>query len=252
MRITYKISFKKFTGLIKSIKAKRLFRKETGIRVLPSKELRFNVHGSKDLYSFLDVGKRCANDINVILEKNGMGINSFKNILDFGCGCGRTLIYLNRILKLVAEDNPRTHDLCGTDIDAEAISYCQGNIPFAKFDTNDVMPPLRYSSGSFDLVYAISVFSHLNEEYNIKWMEELGRIIKTKGILLISINGMSDEGGFIFSQSNFWRSIFPEWYGDANISRRYIRDRYSRHFKMLDYISKGVADNQDMVMLQRV
>ena len=35
-------------------------------------------------------------------------------------------------------------------------------------------PPLPYDAGLFDFVYAISIWSHFDEEPALRWLEEMG------------------------------------------------------------------------------
>jgi SAM-dependent methyltransferase len=104
---------------------------------LPPASLRYRVHGS-NIDKFLDAGKRCSEDIKTSLERFGKDLDSFHDVLDFGCGCGRTIIWF--------ADRSRSRNLHGTDIDAEAISWCRNNLDFAEFDVNDPLPPLHYAS----------------------------------------------------------------------------------------------------------
>ncbi len=48
------------------------------------------------------------------------------------------------------------------DIDPQAIAWCRRSLPFAAFSTNNSRPPLGFPDQSFDLVTAISVFTHLD------------------------------------------------------------------------------------------
>src|SRR5207248_1785974 len=105
-------------------------------------------------------------------------ISSFRDVLDFGCGCGRTLRYF-------ADQSPIT-DFYGTDIDAEAIAWCRRHLRFAKFKVNQALPPLSYRAEKFDLVYAVSVFTHIDEEYQFRWLDELRRITKPRGIVIVT------------------------------------------------------------------
>ncbi len=255
MRITFKITCRGFTKWVKSIRAYFILRKETGITKVPSPSLRFRVHSAKDLYTFLEVGKQCAIDIKNALEKNHIKFTEIKNVLDFGCGCGRTLIY-------ITQDAGATN-FYGTDIDAEAVAWCKENLKAIKWNVNGALPPLPYESNFFGLVYAISVFTHLDKIHQDQWLDELYRILKPGAILIISVFGRyvwgkSPEGikeieskGFVFKHTDFWKKFFPEWYGDAYYTESYIRDKFSPHFKILDYIPQGVGNHQDMVVLQK-
>ena len=49
------------------------------------------------------------------------------------------------------------------------------------FEQSAVEPPLRFADGSFDIVYAYSVFSHLSERVQLRWVEEFARILRPGG-----------------------------------------------------------------------
>lgn len=230
--------------------------KHTGFTSLPPSSLRERVHGALDVDSFLKVGKQCSQDIENSLVKTGKSLDSLQNVLDFGCGCGRTLIWFaNRSQSL------RLH---GTDTDANAVSWCRSNLNFARFSVNKSLPPLEYPSAMFDLIYAISVFTHLDEDYQFRWLEELKRVTRPKGTVLVtvhgrhSLNGFSpqqvsdiERTGFMFVSSDYWKGTFPEWYQTSFHTKEYILDKYSKYFDVLDYIPGGMNNHQDMVVLQK-
>ena len=87
------------------------------------------------------------------------------------------------------EEFGRTRTLVGTDIDARAIEWASENLPFARFDVNEGVPPTRYRVGEFDLVVNHSVFTHLDEHYQDLWLAELQRITAPDGLLVLSIHG---------------------------------------------------------------
>jgi SAM-dependent methyltransferase len=223
---------------------------------LPPASLRYRVHGSHTVDGFLKVGKRCSEDIEAALEKVGKGFDSFQNVLDFGCGCGRTLIWF--------ADQAHSSRLHGTDVDAEAISWCRDNLDFAEFGVNDPLPPLNYPSETFDFIYAISVFTHLDEDYQFRWLDELKRVTRPGGIVLLTVHGPHswknlpredvtdiEERGFKFIASNTMKGIFPEWYQNAYHTKEYVLDRYSGYFHVLEYVPRGMSHRQDVVVLQK-
>ena len=223
---------------------------------IPPASLRYRVHGDPYIKSFLEIGKRCSQDIEAALSRIGKNLNSFQHILDFGCGCGRILFWF-------ADRSLSTH-FYGTDVDREAIAWCHHNLHFASFSLNHPLPPLEYASEKFDLVYAISVFTHLNEDYQFRWLQELRRVIKFEGILLLTVHGYHfwknlpreevnkiEKAGFVFKTLNNWKGLFPDWYQTAYHTQKYILDQYSAYFDILDYIPGGLNDHQDIVLLQK-
>jgi ubiquinone/menaquinone biosynthesis C-methylase UbiE len=224
---------------------------------LPPASLRFRVHGDLDLYSFMQTGRQCSEDIRSALSKVGRDIGSFENILDFGCGCGRTLIWLDR--------TSTSSQFYGTDIDTEAINWCRHHVSSVHFQTNEQLPPLPYCDAKFDLVYAISIFTHLSEEYQFYWLEEIKRVVRSGGYFLPTIRGdfhrdkMSPQElhelqrtGFLFAKlPKGGRGIFPEYYQIATQSRDYILANYSRFFEICAFVANGLDHCQDVLVLRK-
>jgi SAM-dependent methyltransferase len=104
-----------------------------------------------------------------------------KRVLDFGCGAGRTL----RHFLGEAEQG----ELWGTDIDARSIAWVQDNLcpPLHALRCGSA-PPLQFEGSSFDLVWAISVFTHLTDQ-SLAWLAELHRVLKPEGLLMASYTG---------------------------------------------------------------
>src|SRR5262249_20518261 len=150
----------------------------------------------------------------------GRPLAEFRRILDFGCGCGGTLVWLRDLAPHSALD--------GTDIDASAIEWCRANVETTTFATNSARPPLAYRDAQFDFVYAISVFTHLDEDFQRAWLAELRRILRPDGIALVTLHGpnawrempAADQStlardGFVFVRNDASRGLFPDWYQTA-------------------------------------
>ncbi|MGI8656502.1 MAG: class I SAM-dependent methyltransferase [Pyrinomonadaceae bacterium] len=132
---------------------------------------------------FIKSGEDLIEDINAVLAHTGKNLNSFETILDFGSGCARVLRPLRRYITSAQK-------LYGTDIDAEAIQWCQENYSqVAEFSVNPAMPPTIYRDDKFDLIYSISVFTHLPEDMQFAWLQELHRIAKRGAYLVLSVHG---------------------------------------------------------------
>ena len=214
---------------------------------MPPASLRARVHTLPDAKSFLEVGRRCVADLEEALARaDGRPMESFANLLDFGCGCGRTLRWLDRLA-------PRTY-LAGTDIDRECVSWCAEHLPFARFYCNESLPPLEFANDEFDLVYALSVFTHMTQSTQDAWLAELHRITSVGAVLLLSTHG-----------PHTWPSLPPRyrrdverdgflWVGatqNAYHSPVYVRERWSTHFEVVDVIPHAVVGYQDLVVARR-
>jgi SAM-dependent methyltransferase len=102
-------------------------------------------------------------------------------VLDFGCGAGRTLRHFL--------SEAETARFSGCDIDTESIDWLQTHLspPLNAF-VNAVDPPLPCPDGAFDLVYAISVFTHLSDNWS-QWLLELRRVLADDGLLFVTFIG---------------------------------------------------------------
>ena len=133
-----------------------------------------------DAAFFLRSGKHNADLIRSLLNDNGTPIEEIGSLLDWGCGCGRVLRHWS--------DLSGTR-LFGCDIDRKMVAWCNENLTFAQVTVNALSPPLPYDDSSFELVYAFSVMTHLSEELQHAWLDELRRILKPGGYLLFSTLG---------------------------------------------------------------
>lgn len=104
-----------------------------------------------------------------------------KRVLDFGCGAGRTLRHF------LAE--AREGEVWGADIDAASIAWLHAHLcPPLHVRRCGPDPPLGLEYGSFDLVWALSVFTHLTDS-SIPWLLELHRLLKPDGVLIATYMG---------------------------------------------------------------
>jgi SAM-dependent methyltransferase len=147
---------------------------------LPPPEARFRVAGTDDLSVFLTLGERGYKALSESLRRAGSPLESLGRVLDFGCGVGRVLRYWRAAPGM---------ELYGSDIDPDAIAWASANFPIAQFQTNTLEPRLDYPDGRFDLVYALSVFTHLTEDLQMPWLNELLRIIRPGGLLYFTTHG---------------------------------------------------------------
>lgn len=234
-------------------------RRDAGYHVdglaIPPAILRFRVGETARIDTFLEVGKSTARAIQEALDGTGKSVADFNSVLDFGCGCGRTLRWMA---------NPLPGKmLYGTDIDEPSIRWCRTHLAFAAYSVNAPLPPTTFEDSTFDLIYAISVLTHLGEESQHGWLSELHRIMQPGGRLLLSVHGKDSwqrlsqhdhqilqEEGFLFKSSSKLRGILPDWYHTAYHSREYVLRTVSRSFTVLAYIEAGLG-YQDLIVLER-
>jgi SAM-dependent methyltransferase len=145
---------------------------------LPSGIDMVQVIGGADVAKFLAGGREAAELITGMLAEQGADAATLE-VLDFGCGCGR-----------VARHWPAAGPvLRGCDVNRRLAAWCEENLPHMEASAIDPAPPTPYDAESFDLVYALSVFTHLTEASQRRWMEEMRRLLRPEGWLLFTVQG---------------------------------------------------------------
>ncbi len=138
---------------------------------------------------FIESAAQSADELDAALAGVGRRLEEFGAVLDFGCGCARVLAELEQRLGSGAT-------LLGCDIDEEAIRWAARHHPGMRFAVNGPLPPLPYEDASMDLVFASSVFTHVNEGSQQAWLEELRRILTPGGIAIVSVYGEHAFSGY--------------------------------------------------------
>lgn len=103
-------------------------------------------------------------------------------ICEFGCGPAR-------IIRNLEAADPGIAKLIGTDYNPKTIQWCQKSVPEIHFIKNELAPPLDLPDHSLDVLYCISVFTHLSEEMHFKWIKEIRRVLKPGGLFIGSFHG---------------------------------------------------------------
>jgi SAM-dependent methyltransferase len=234
-----------------------------GSEPLPDANSILRVAGPITTQMFCFTGASWYNKIERLLRTAlAPSLDDIGDILDWGCGCARIARFFPTAIR---------HRLYGADIDRVNIEWCQRNIVAAAWNTIAARPPLPYPDGKFGLIFGHSVFTHLSEEDQFKWLAELNRVLKLGGLCLVTVNAelsMYDrfypngrpisrivdylQDGFL---DDGWLDVgvdstSPGSYRTVTHSDRYLITRWSKYFEVLDLIP-GFADLQTMAVLRK-
>jgi SAM-dependent methyltransferase len=219
---------------------------------MPPPHLVYLVTGQFDCEAFYKNGVVGAKSIQDILRRNGLDFDTFRKVLDFGCGCGRVMRQRRDV------GGPK---LYGVDYNPRLVDWCRANLPFAEFAVNTSASPLQFAEGSFDFIYSISVFTHLTEECQQFWMGELTRVLKPGGYLLITVHGMTrlhqltpeqreqfEAGRVVVTHSRYsGRNMCATYHPDS-----YVRGVLCRNLNAVAFEPGAARDaNQDVFLLQK-
>jgi SAM-dependent methyltransferase len=104
-------------------------------------------------------------------------------VMDFGCGMGRTLIHFRQEAEVA--------EIWGVDVDRRALApFQEHHCPPMHAHLSNTDPPLAFEDSSFDLIWAISVWTHLTDN-SLPWLAEMHRMLKPGGIFIPTYMGES-------------------------------------------------------------
>jgi len=239
-----------------SVEQLRTLVDELGAARPPPRDLQVRVVGVY-VGGFLQSGHHMVADMEKVLGRHALSLSMFHTILDFGCGCGRVL----RCLGPRSDPRPLPY---GTDMDAEAIAWCQAHYGrHAQFAVNAPAPPMDFADDFFDFVYSISVFTHLPEDMQFAWLRELQRVVKPGGYLLLSFHGeqhfadLSDRDrnrmtrdGFVYAETGRTLGL-PEFYQTAWHAPAYVRRQWGEFFDVVDIVPLAIGQHQDAALCRK-
>jgi SAM-dependent methyltransferase len=215
------------------------------------------VTGTTATAPFVEGGHKVARLFAGLVERHRPG--GEPSIIDFGCGCGRVARLMPRYLEC---------ELHGCDITEPAIEWCRQNLRGEFFRSADE-PPLGVAEARFDVLYAVSVLTHLDERRQDAWLREWQRIVRPGGVLLVTYRGdgflargepsrrerieeLWEPSGFGFSSTEYWEGLFPGYYGGAYHKDSYVRDHWGRFFEVLELHASGDTGLvQDLAVMRR-
>jgi SAM-dependent methyltransferase len=214
---------------------------------LPPRRLMVRVAGTGDADWFLRGGRAGYDAIAAHVP-----LGELESVLDFGCGCGRVTRWWGDFSGQVA----------GSDVSASAIDWCRANLPFGRFERNALAPPLVFEDESFDLVYALSVFTHLTADLQLAWRDEVRRVLRPGGLLLLTTHGRSyvprlgDDERARFERGELvvrWGDVAGTNLCSAYHPEAYLRDTFAGGFDFLELEAEGARGNptQDLVLLRK-
>jgi SAM-dependent methyltransferase len=219
---------------------------------LPPMRLIRSSTGTPSLAWYLEGGARAARAITEVVERNHIRLQDRRAILDFGCGCGRVIRHWKSL-------SGRIH---GSDYNAAVVAWCRRNLAFAHFTQNSLAPPLRYPDEQFDLVYALSVFTHLPEPLLHPWVKELSRVLVPGGHLIVTTHGRAYLASLNVAEQQRFESgqvvvKDPQSAGTNRcgvyMSAECVRALFAPSFELLDAEPEGAAGNprQDLYLLAK-
>jgi SAM-dependent methyltransferase/glycosyltransferase involved in cell wall biosynthesis len=203
------------------------------------------------------------------LERAGVRVETLERALDWGSSSGR-------VTRWLAAAYPEV-DWHGADPNEGAIAWARRHLPEATFHVSPQDPPLPFADGHFDLVLAVSIWSHYGAGSALAWLAEMHRVIKPGGHLWLTTHGYQAiahqvavgrrsvrqlheireamyRSGFWFSpdfgDAGDWGVKHREW-GNSWISPEWMARHVTPGWLIEDFLAGGNASDQDVYLLRR-
>lgn len=175
-----------------------------------------------------------------------------KRVLDFGCGSGKVM---RHFLPEAADC-----ELWGCDIDERSVDWINAELhPPLRAFVNGEAPPLDQPAESFDLVWSVSVFTHLTDHW-AGWLAEIHRVLKPGGQAIISFLGgamyevCNDEawdpdriGMTVLNHGQDWELGGPTVFH----SPWWLREHWGRAFEIVQMREGSAPREHGLVVLRR-
>jgi len=204
------------------------------------------------------------------IRSAGADVADAGGALDFGCSSGRVVRVLQAAFPQV--------DWYGCDPNRAAIAWASEHLPGIDFSVSPEEPPLPMVEGALGLAYAISIWSHFDPEFGLRWFDEMHRVIRPGGFLVFTTHGLQSVAYYVEKQERsvlqareivasvyrhgHWYAcefgqdgddgiVNPQW-GTAFLSAEWLLSRLCPDWRVLEFAPGRNQRNQDVYVIQRV
>lgn len=228
-------------AFIKNFNSNKIFLEKNKQFIPPPYYINFETTNSVNLVYYNRTGKQHQDFIENLIDRHYKGNTKKKKILEWGCGTSRVLRHFSSA----------RYDKYGVDYNSKSIKYNEKHLLDCKYECNSLNPPLKYPDSFFDVVYSISVFTHLSSDTIAKWLIEMGRILKVGGLHIFTAHGNHfknelnsfekvkyEEEGFL-NKSQYKEG--KKWF-TSYTHKNYFEKLCSNQFQIAEYIDKPSFD----------
>ncbi len=207
------------------------------------------------------------------IERSGLELQPGQRFLDFGGSSGRVLRSLIAVYPAI--------DWLGCDPNADAVAWAAENLD-GEFFVSEQKPPLPLEDATLDGAFAISIWSHFSAPAARLWLDEMHRVIKPGGRLLITTHGWhslrmykeayeAGNGGLSpehvlacqrslletgswyfdsFGENGDWGVKSPDW-GHSFFLPEWLLSELLPQWSLRSFVEAGLEANQDLYVFER-
>lgn len=216
----------------------------------------FTGHGtwSSPLRDYLADGWRTLSELVLLLERAGHCLSGCKQVLEFASGHGR---FTRHLVKALGHERVTV-----SDVVPGAVAFSTAQFGVRGFVSTSEPAALAWP-GRYDLVFVLSLFSHLPRSSWGRWLARLVDAVEPGGLLVFTTHGTEaarrarvtlDAEGYFFAPSSESTAIDAQEYGTAFTDEAFVRARTAElagTVEVLRWAPMWFWHHQDAWVLQR-
>lgn len=216
----------------------------------------FRTHPSSTnpLRDYFADGWRTLSELMVLLERVDRPLLKMPTVLEFASGHGR---FTRHLVKAVG-----TERVTVSDIVEDAMQFAQRTFGVKAFVSASVPEQVQWPQ-QYDLVFVLSLFSHLPRSTWGRWLRVLKDAVAPGGLLVFSTHGVKaadfhhvplDETGFFFTPSSESMAIDGQEYGTTFTTPAFVQARVDEEWGKDALLHASMVhfwNHQDAYVLQK-
>ncbi|MFN7153196.1 MAG: class I SAM-dependent methyltransferase [Acidovorax sp.] len=212
-------------------------------------------HSSRNpLRDYLADGWRTLSELMLLLEAVDQPLLKMPRVLEFASGHGR---FTRHLVKALGPER-----VVVSDVVPSAVEFSRTTFGVNGFLSASVPEDVQWP-GSYDLVFVLSLFSHLPRATWSRWLAVLYEAVAPGGLLVVSTHGIKaanfdhvtlDEEGYFFAASSESTAIDEQEYGTTFTSEAFVLARIAETLGADKLVHKSPVhfwNHQDAYVLRK-
>lgn len=153
-----------------------------------------------------------------------------RRILEFACGYGCVTRHMGSVFK--------GSEITCSDIHPQAMEFITKNLGMQNCQLSATNPEEFECSGYFDVVFALSFFSHMPARTWKKWLSRLYNLLEPGGLLIFTTQGL-------YSRQYFGNPTIPQngfWFFENSEQKDLSVSDYGQTIVTVDFVHKAIQD----------
>ncbi|EHL24498.1 type 12 methyltransferase [Acidovorax sp. NO-1] len=216
----------------------------------------FEAHplSNNPLRDYLADGWRTMSELVLLLEEVDHPLLRAQSVLEFASGHGR---FTRHLVKALGVDR-----VVVSDVVEDAVCFARETFGVQGFVSAPVPEQVQWDR-QHDLVFVLSLFSHLPHATWSRWLERIYGMVSPGGVLVFTTHGAEavrkqgvvlDENGYFFAPSSESQAIDGQEYGTTFTSEAYVRAHIADHLRgatLLKFAPRQFWHHQDAYVVKK-